>query len=173
VAAMPLGWASSHGSQNLTGAVAVIAAVLTSALQLAALAYLWTRFARGVPDARRLAHYAAASTVAFVALGKVLSPQFLIWLLPLVPLVAGPRGLAASLLLAGACLLTRGWFPDRYWELVKEFDPVASWLVLVRDLTLVALLSALAVAGRRRRSVTATGRVRARSSTPAPSPGRS
>ena len=51
---------------------------------------------------------------AFVALGKVLSPQFLIWLVPLVPLVRGRRGLAAAAMLGAAMLLTQAWFPDRY-----------------------------------------------------------
>jgi len=69
----------------------------------------------------------------------VLSPQFLIWLIPLVPLIGGRRGLAASGLLAAALVLTQIWFPFRYWELALEFDTVASWLVLVRDLVLVAL----------------------------------
>jgi uncharacterized membrane protein len=144
VAGLSLGWASSHGSQNLTGAVAVAAAVVTSLAQLAVLGWLWLRFARGPFEGERLVRYAAATVVAFVALGKVLSPQFLIWLVPLVPLVAGARGVAAGLLLVCACVLTRGWFPDDYWALVKEFDATASWLVLARDATLLALLAVVA-----------------------------
>ena len=69
----------------------------------------------------------AAAVVAFVAFGKVLSPQFLIWLVPLVPArraaVAGSR---ASALLAVALVLTQLWFPYRYWDFVREFDPLPS-----------------------------------------------
>jgi Glycosyltransferase family 87 len=166
VAGMPLDWESSHGSQNLTGTVAVLTAVAASAVQVALLVWLWARFASGPADPVRLARYAAATVVAFVAVGKVLSPQFLIWLLPLVPLVVGRRGLVACGLLAAACLLTRGWFPDRYWALVKEFDEPASWLVLARNMLLVALL--VAAAG----PVSARARTPARSPSPAPSAGR-
>ena len=145
LAGLPLDWASSHGSQNLTGAVAAAAAVLSGLLQLAVLAWLWTRFARSAGEGERLVRFAAATLVAFVALGKVLSPQFLIWLLPVVPLVAPPAGTAAAGLLAAACLLTRGWFPDRYWELVKAFDGAATGLVAARDLVLLGLLALLAL----------------------------
>ena len=62
----------------------------------------------------------------------MLSPQFLVWLLLLVPLVGAARGRAALWLMALACALTAVWFPARYWELVREFDPLASWLVLAR-----------------------------------------
>jgi hypothetical protein len=80
--------------------------------------------------------------------GKVLSPQFLIWLIPLVPLVRGRRGLLAGGLLAAALVLTQLWFPYRYWELALEFDAAASWLVLLRDVALVALLVVLTVRAR-------------------------
>ena len=73
----------------------------------------------------------------------MLSPQFLIWLLPLVPLVRGRRGLYAGGLLALALVLTQVWFPFRYWRLVYDFDALTSWLVLARDLVLVALLVVL------------------------------
>ena len=74
----------------------------------------------------------------------MLSPQFLIWLVPLVPLVRGRRGLAASGLLFVAMVLTQVWFPFRYWSYALAFDPTSSWLVLVRDLVLLGLLFALA-----------------------------
>ena len=106
----------------------------------AVLVWIWVRFARGPADRGAAAPLAAAALVAFVALGKVLSPQFLIWLIPVVPLVAGRRGLAASALLGAALVATHGWFPDRYWDYALTFDPGVSWLVLARDLVLLALL---------------------------------
>ena len=145
-AGLPLGWASSHGSQNLTGTVAVVAAAVTSVAQVTVIGWLWARFARGPAEAERLVRYGAATVVAFVALGKVLSPQFLIWLIPLVPLVAG-AAVSPAAALAAACLLTRGWFPGDYWELVREFDLTSSWLLAARDLTLLALLAVVAWPG--------------------------
>ena len=143
---LPLAWSSSSGSQNLTGTVAGVAATLTTIAGLAALALVWVRYARGdVESGARFARYAAAAVVAFVAFGKVESPQFLLWLLGVVVLVQGRRGLTAIAILLVACGLTRLWFPRTYWELVKQFDPTASWLVLVRDLVLVALFAVLVV----------------------------
>jgi len=83
--------------------------------------------------------------VAILCLSKVLSPQFLIWLIPLVPLVRGRRGLAASAVLAVALVLTQLWFPYRYWDLALRQDALASWLVLARDLVLVLLVVVLAM----------------------------
>jgi hypothetical protein len=108
---------------------------------------LWVAFARGPATGERLVRYSAASLVAFVALGKVLSPQFLIWLLPLVPLVRGRRGLAASALLGLSLLLTQVWFPIRYFDLVA-FEAFPSWVLLARDLVLVALLVVLSAPAR-------------------------
>ena len=130
---------SSHGSQNLAGAGPDTLAVVLSLLQLAALLATWILFARGPATRERLLLASAAALVAFVAFGKVLSPQFLIWLIPVVPLVYGRRGLTASLLLAAALVVTQLWFPYRYWDLALHFGALESWLVLIRDLVLVAL----------------------------------
>jgi hypothetical protein len=133
---------SSHGSQNLGGSLPDAVGAVSSALLAAALVTTWLVAARGPATGERLARYTAASVAAFAAFGKVLSPQFLIWLLPLVPLVRGRRGLVASSLLALALLLTQVWFPIRYWDLV-QFEAFPSWVVLARDLVLVALFAAL------------------------------
>jgi len=134
---------SSHGSQNLAGTAPNVLAVLQTILQVAALVATWIVFARGPATRERLLQTSAAALVAFVAFGKVLSPQFLIWLIPVVPLVRGRRGLAASALLAAALVLTQLWFPYRYWELALHFGALESWLVFARDLALVALLVGL------------------------------
>jgi hypothetical protein len=135
---------SSHGSQNLAGTAPVVLAVLQSFLQQAALLATWILFARGPATRERLLLASSAALVAFIALGKVLSPQFLIWLIPVLPLVAGRRGLIASGLLAAALVLTQLWFPYRYWDLALELGALESWLVLVRDLVLVGLFALLA-----------------------------
>jgi hypothetical protein len=130
---------SSHGSQNLVGTGADVLSVASTLVQAAALVAIWLWYARGPAERGRLLAASAAVLCVFVAFGKVLSPQFLIWLIPLVPLVGGRRGLAACGLLAAALVLTQLWFPFRYWELALEFDTAASWLVLLRDVVLVVL----------------------------------
>jgi Mannosyltransferase (PIG-M) len=139
--------ATSHGSQNLAGDGPDALAAALTAVQVAVLLLIWTAYARGrLPFVQA----AAAALVAFVAFGKVLSPQFLIWLIAIVPLVPGRRGLVAIALLAAALVLTQMWFPFRYWDLANHLDATASWLVLARDLVLAALALVLALPVRRR-----------------------
>jgi hypothetical protein len=134
---------SGHGSQNLVGTGPEVLAGIQTALQAAVLITIWVWYARGPADRDRLVRAAAAVVCAFVALGKVFSPQFLIWLVPLVPLVRGRRGLGAAALFGGALVITQLWFPFRYWDLVLRFDAFASWLVFFRDLLMVGLLGFL------------------------------
>jgi Glycosyltransferase family 87 len=143
IAGLHLTMVSSHGSQNLAGRLPDALAIVQAVVELAAVVAVWIWFARGPADAGRLFRACAAAVCAFVVFGKVLSPQFLIWLVPLVALVRGRRGLAAGGVLVACLVLTQVWFPYRYWRLALHFDAVASWLVLVRDLGLVALLAVL------------------------------
>lgn len=138
---------SSHGSQNLGGSLPNALAVIQSILQWAAIIGTWVWFARGEPGFERFVRACALTVGAYIALGKVLSPQYMIWLIPLVPLVWGRRGVWASGLFGLACVLTQTWFPYRYWVFALHFDAVASWTVLVRDLVLVGLLLVLAWPG--------------------------
>ena len=144
---------TSHGSQNVAGSAAGVLAVATTLLQVGVLGWIWTSFARGRGDGEALVRSTAAALCAFVALGKVLSPQFLIWLIPIVPLVRGRRGLWASALLAAALVLTQVWFPFRYFRLALHFEAGLSWVLLARDLALVAITMLLAFTLRRRAAI--------------------
>jgi hypothetical protein len=141
---------TSHGSQNLAGTAAGAFALASTLVQVGVLGWIWASFARGHGDGEALVRSTAATLCAFVALGKVLSPQFLIWLIPIVPLVRGRRGLWASGLLATALVSTQVWFPFRYFRLALGFEAGLSWVLLARDLALVALTVLLAFTLRRR-----------------------
>ena len=139
---------SSHGSDNLAGRLPDALATAQSLLVAVVLVALWCAFARGPATRDRFLRYSAAAVCAFVAFGKVLSPQYLIWLIPVIPLVRGRRALAAAVLFVVALVLTQLWFPSRYIELVYGLDPRASWLVFARDALLVGLLLTLVWPGR-------------------------
>jgi uncharacterized membrane protein len=146
---------STHGSQNLAGPLPDRLATAQTVLQAGALVAVWLLFARGPATPRRLVAASAASVVVFVAFGKVLSPQFLIWLVPVVALVAGRDLLAAGTCLGAALVTTHLWFPTRYWDLV-DLQPVG-WLALVRNALLVGLALVLVVAMARGREPARSG----------------
>ena len=134
--------ASSYGSQNLAGPGTHAVTLLTGALEVVVLLAIYWLFARGEPTADRLLLACAAAVTTLVVLGKVFSPQFLIWLIPLVPVV---RRAAAWALFFGALVLTQVYFPRRYWDYVALRD-TESWIVLARNLVLLALLGVLVYA---------------------------
>ena len=83
----------------------------------------------------------ATTLAGMLATGKVLSPQFLVWLLPACLLVAGRYRLHAMVATAGAMVVTQLYFPYRYWELVALQDrPVA--LLAIRNALLIVLVAA-------------------------------
>lgn len=137
---------STYGSQNLAGTLPALVSAGQTLLQLAALLLVAVLFARGPRGRPELLTAAAAGVAAFVAFNKVLSPQYMLWLAAIVPVVAARVWLPAVALAAGAFALTQAWFPARYAELVQLGGPV--WLVLARNLLLVGLV-ALLLAGLR------------------------
>lgn len=148
---------STFGSQNVAGSLPDRLASLQTLLQIVAVVAVWVAVTRARDPIAGLLGGSAAAVVAFVAFGKVLSPQFLIWLVPLVPLAAAATGLGTQVLFVTALVLTQLWFPSRYWDVVDL--GAAGWLVLVRDLVLVGLLVALV-----RSTLTGRARAPARSS---------
>jgi hypothetical protein len=141
---------SDYNSQNLGGALPDALAAASSLALVVALVAVYIRFARRAGSREALVVAAAAAVCASVVLGKVLSPQFLVWLVPLVPLVAGRRGLVAAGLLAAALVLTQLWFPSRYGDVVRLEGE--GWLVLARNAVLLALLGVLVGTLRKPRS---------------------
>ena len=147
LADIPITVENSFGSQGLEGTGPAVIAGISTAILVALLAGIaWTlwiglRRARPPGDARLFIAASAATLVALLAAGKVLSPQFLIWMLPVVFLVAGRYGPAAFGIAAGAMLLTMAYFPDRYWDLVA-LEPFPIALLVLRDTALIALLAA-------------------------------
>ncbi|HET7572915.1 MAG TPA: glycosyltransferase 87 family protein [Gaiellaceae bacterium] len=137
---------TSHGGQALSGALPDGVAIASTAVEAALLLAIWVAFARlRRPSADAALVAAAASLAALLAFGKVFSPQFLIWLVPFAPLVRGLRGAAGSLLLLFALGLTQTWFPDDYWRLALDHASPLVWLLLARDLAVVALAALLAL----------------------------
>jgi Glycosyltransferase family 87 len=134
----------SHGGQALSGSGTGLAANLSTAAEIASVFGVWIVFARRRNTTADSALVAAAAAVAaLIAFDKVLSPQYLIWLVPFVALVPGARGLAAAVLALAALVLTQTWFPSRYWSLALDHASPWSWYLLARDLALVALAALL------------------------------
>jgi hypothetical protein len=92
------------------------------------------------PGARELVLASLAACAGFALFGKVLSPQFVIWVLPLGALAFAWRmhALAAAVLLVA--LLTQIEFPAHYFDVVAR-EPLAVGLVAVRNAALAAVIA--------------------------------
>jgi Glycosyltransferase family 87 len=130
-------------SRDLAGTLPDALAPVSSLLQLAAAGVVVWLFVRMKGDGERLVAGAAATLAGVLAFSKFISPQYLVWLLPLVPLVVPPIGFVAGALLALAMLLGQLWF-FHYRELFAVGDLV--WLVVLRDALLVVLFAVLSAA---------------------------
>ncbi|MFN8131801.1 MAG: glycosyltransferase 87 family protein [Solirubrobacteraceae bacterium] len=126
-------------SNAVEGRTADALAAAGLVLLAAALAFAcWRAWARS--DERGLLLAAAAALLAFMAFGKVFSPQFALWLVPVVALAAAGREWLLAGFAAGAIVLTQVEFPSRYFDLVAR-DPGVIALVAARDALVLAALS--------------------------------
>lgn len=127
-------------SVDLGGSLPRALSVLSTLLVVAAAVLVWRLYAQGPPALERFLPAVAAAVLAFVAFGRVLSPQYMLWLVPLVPLADG----AATALFLGALGLTLVWarFPEPFGSMTR-LGP-EDWAVLGRNLVLVAIYVVLA-----------------------------
>ena len=126
----------SHRSDGLEHPAADTVALLSLGVMLGVIAVV-TSLGRG--DSRRLVLASLTAVAAFAALGKVLSPQYMLWLIPLGALAFAWRLHALAAAVAAATVFTQIEFPARYFDLVgREPFPVA--VIALRNLALLAVL---------------------------------
>ena len=141
---LKIGSLINYGSANLGGKSGTLTATVTTAVEVAALLWVWVTCARRRLTGPDLVTGAVAAVAILLAFGKVFSPQYMIWLIPLVALVQPRVCRPALLLLVAACALTQSWFPRHVNDLTLHFRQPESWLLLARDLVVVALAFVLA-----------------------------
>jgi hypothetical protein len=149
---------SSYKSDGLDHPAGDALALISAAFGLAFVALFAVAAARR-PDDRTLVLASLGAVAAFAAFGKVLSPQYLIWVLPLGALALAWRMDALAAAVAAATLLTLVEFPSRYFDLV-DGDALPVAVVAVRDAVLVV---AVALAARAAAPVRRPARAVARS----------
>ncbi len=133
--------AGRPGSIDLGGTFPDVVATLTSLLALALVALVALAYWRGPDTDARLVTAWAAAVAAWTVFGKVLSPQYLTWLAPLVPLAAGRKGLyAAGTLLAALALTQPEYFLGNHGLRNQDWSV---WLLLARNALLVATFALL------------------------------
>jgi hypothetical protein len=129
-------------SLDVGGGTAKAVGVLFTLVTIAALLWVYVRYLRGPDAPQRLVTACVAALTAYVAFNRVLSPQYLVWLFALVPLLEGAAGIAATAFLLAAAGVTQTWFPDRFWHLVHVSS--VSWFVLLRNVLVVLVFAAAA-----------------------------
>ena len=126
----------SHRSDGLEHPAGDALTIFCLAVMLGLIIVVTAR-AQGRP--RDLVLASLTAVAAFAALGKVLSPQYMLWLVPLGALAFAWRLHALAAATAAAAVLTQVEFPARYFDLVdREPFPVA--VIALRNLVLIAVL---------------------------------
>ena len=115
----------SHGSWNIVSPATGVLANLSSVLMLISVAALCWSYARMLRRGGyssplfdgRLASHAVAMILVLLLTSKIFSPQYLIWLYPLIPLVMGKRRVTLYVVFAATGALTHYVWPSHYADL--------------------------------------------------------
>ncbi len=136
------GWIKGKpGSIDLGGGAANAVGVISSLVAVALVLVVAREYWRGPDEDGRLVTAFAAAVTAFVVFGKVLSPQYLTWLVPLVPLVPGRKGRAAAVVFFLLLTVTQLEYLAGDHGLRRQNWTV--WLLLARNGALVATFALL------------------------------
>jgi uncharacterized membrane protein len=124
-----------HGLLDPAG-MARVSGFLTLVAMAVVYALVWRRRQTLQESPQLVPIVVLALIMAFMSFGKVLSPQFVIWMLPAVALVVIERkvvGIGAFLILG----LTHAMFPAQYWALVGLERTAVEWQLVARNLLVV------------------------------------
>ena len=143
----------SFGSLNVTSPLADVLAKVSPLVMLFSLVAVYWFFYKSQseraavqqtpslinqPDTARIVSYSLLAMLAFIITNKVLSPQFIIWLYPLIPLVVGRwrRTLWLMFILIG--LMTYLVYPLAY-DGIRQGHPLVTSILFMRNVSLITL----------------------------------
>ena len=87
--------------------------------------------------------FSAAAVLAFIVFGKVLSPQYMIWLFPFVAVLGGRTGSVARKIFLMVCVTTAMIYPGPGFSMVLHHQAGAILLLNLRNGLLLWLLAML------------------------------
>jgi uncharacterized membrane protein len=139
-----LGWYSAHVvhrtghavSYDLVGTLPRTLAAVSSVAQAAAVLGVAWLYLRGRDEPRRLAIAFAAAVAGFLAFTRFFSPQYVVWLVPLIVLLQPLEWVLTGV----ALVLAQVWF-FHYGDVFALGGSI--WLVALRDVLVVALFAVL------------------------------
>jgi hypothetical protein len=136
-----------YKSNGLAGGDAHTVEILFQLLQVVALLGAAVLAARA-RDVRQLGLCSMLAVLVFVAFGKVLSPQYLVWLVPFAAVAWAWGARTSALLTLAASVVTQVEFPGRYFHLLTG-DETTFLIVALRNALLIAAAISLAAAAAR------------------------
>jgi uncharacterized membrane protein len=134
--------ATGAATRDLAGSLPDAFVTTTTLLQALAVAAVWWLFARSSREPERLVLASAAAVTGFLVFNRFVSPQYVVWLIPLVLLLPGATGIAAVSLVTASLVLAQIWF--FHYSHLFQLESI-SWLVVARDTLLLALYLLLVV----------------------------
>ena len=141
---LPFAHINSYGSENVAGPIPdALATIFTLVLAVlvVAIALRARRLLRAEGSPAVFVGALVATLFVIVTFGKVLSPQYLAWLLPAALLIPGRRGVVVTAVTAVAMGATQLNFPLFFPVLIERSDPLAVSVLAGRNLLLVAVIA--------------------------------
>jgi len=134
-------WVFDHNAYHVTSEWGARLAFLAFPIQgMALLVVMWAFRQSGMADGLR---FSAAAVLAFIVFGKVLSPQYMIWLFPFMSVLDGSMGSLARKIFLLGCVITLLLYPGPGFGMVLEHQAGAILLLNLRNALLIWLFAML------------------------------